>query len=297
MSEMLETPETASQLWLPGQEMRLFGSNEYPVPLPHELEAAWAAYVGEAAIATPGVYGATRLPNPNNPPNAVLSVDLCEVVRETGAGVRTIEEPDLRPGSSQDSNSPCAHHYGEGLSVHNQIDAASVVTVLMNGDYIEPVKDIGYIHAILASCRKLGIFVVANTSTLPGCELATIRFMKRNLPNAFDGLLLPRNHDNSSPLTKGVAVRMLIDRLLFKPSTPENRFPTSPLTVVHVDDVSEHNRNFHRAFEKRDDVGITTIQPLRPSCFPLDEGSIHTPNSLDAFRTAATLLSIQDTTA
>lgn len=260
----------SEQLWVPGQGYRL--SAEHPVPPTEELQAHWQAYLrgsDDIVVPAPGVYGVVRALQAGERPRAYASVDLCEVVRTTSLSMRKVEEPEPRDVS-------CIHCYGHGLSVANDI---AVVQVLMSKDLIAPTKDVDAVASQLRHWRALGVYVVANTSTLPGCELGTIRFLRRYMPGAFDGLLLPRNHEGTAALTKGVAARQLLQA--FGEDVAEHR-----VAAVHIDDVPHHNIAFRKEMRTLPRVEAATFQPQYPTHFPPDDGAILAATPLEAFARA-----------
>ncbi len=256
-----------TELWVAQAGHELNG--EFPVPTDEALQIAWSDYLGheEDVVAAPGVYGVVGLPA--KPPRAYASIDLCEVLRQTGMALRSVEEQP--PKSVKEIE--CAHHYGEGLSIVNY---TSVIQVLMNHDLVPPIEDIEEVVDIIREWRESGVYTAANTSTLPGCELATVRFLGRYATGAFGGILFPRNHDGKSTLTKGVAARNVLHEF----------GGDDPATVVHIDDVTHHNINFRAAMQGPSGAQVATFQPRYPSCFPVDEGSVQTETPLEAFRQA-----------
>jgi hypothetical protein len=259
-----------NQLWYPGQDFSL--SAEYPEPSDQELIELWRDYSdNDAVVSAPNVYGV--LNTPSEPPTSYASIDLCEVVRNTHTGLRLVEEP--LAGELTD-----IHDYGSKLTIGNGPDITTVLQVLMHARLIEPVDTIKPITSMLQRWRQDGTYVFANTSTLPGCEAATIEFFKTHMPDAFDGLLLPRNHDSTLPLTKGVAAAGVIGSLS----------AATAVRIVHIDDKPPHNTAFHRAFEGQSTVTVATIQPNYPSSYTADQNSIIAADPLSAFQAADAFL-------
>ena len=69
-------------------------------------------------------------------------------------------------------------------------------------DHVEPVPFADAITAFIKRWKENDVYVVADTSTLPGCELSTVRFLHQTYRGCFDGILLPRNHDGNGTVTK-----------------------------------------------------------------------------------------------
>ncbi len=255
------------ELWLPARNMQL---PEYQVPPQVELNNIWQQYSGGVVVDAPGVYGSIRVPERG--PRVFASIDLCEVIRETSRAVRSVELP-------EGPESDCVHCYAEGLSIAD--DIMPVVQTLMNGDVVPPIDNIGDIANILRSWRRAGVYVSANTSTLPGCEEPTIRFLERYLSGCFDGLLLPRNHDGTLPLTKGIAAQQLVRAL----ATEEQ-----PIAAIHIDDLSHHNQGFREAIGQLPGATVATFQPTYASCHKPDAGSYQVPTPFAAFQAANAFL-------
>jgi hypothetical protein len=256
----------ADQLWLPNHGMTL--DPEFPTPTSDELVRQWQDYSGRQTVAAPGVFGAINLPE--GPVRALASVDLCEVVRNTHLGLRSLIEMPDEPYSGN------IHRYCDGTPIRTGEDIQTLAQVAMANGCVEPVAGIDEIVDIMREWRENGIYVVANTSTLPGCEPATIDFFRQHMSGAFDGLLLPRNHDGSLPFTKGHAAAVVTTALATQ---------REGLSAIHIDDSPHHNVAF------RNEVGrmtgnVRTFQPEYPSHLPPDAGSVITATPLEAFRAA-----------
>ena len=263
---MHETPT----LWTPNQEYSL--AAEYPVASEEELATAWGEYTrtpNENLDTYDAFLGVTR--PPETTPELVVSVDLCEVLRMTHASLRTVEEPFGTPFKPEP--------YGNGTrSLRTAIDVISVAQVLINHDLVRPVEEINYLAGFLQRWRKLGAYVIANTSTSEGCELGTVSFLQRFTPGCFDGILFPRNHDGTGKITKGIALRSTIDRYTE---------PDQALNIVHIDDASHHLEALPKAFADRAATTIATFQPLyADSLFAPHEESSHGDTPYEAFHKA-----------
>ncbi len=243
----------------------------YPIPAPKELAAGWHEYVDDKAalMPAPGVDGVLAVPDiPFANIKAIASVDLCETMRHTGLALRTVEEWPPKTAAELD----CFQHYAEGLFVRNN---AQVVQTLMNQDLVQPVDGIDEIAAILRGWREHDVYTFANTSTLPGCELATLRFLGKYAAGGFQGIVFPRNHEGNLPLTKGIVARNVAEL-----------FGSSLRAAVHIDDLSVHNVKFREAMQELPDVTTATFQPVWPSCLPLDSASVQRATPLETFQAA-----------
>jgi hypothetical protein len=166
-------------------------------PSPEELLDDWhTLYDSNGAKIVPGALGVMRKTNEDRP-WALISVDLCDVVRETARDF-------MQLGGFTVEAAGESYGYGVPFGVGDQPEVvAKMVQGIMIRDGIAPVEGIETIREILQQEREMGAFIIANTSTLQGCERATLRWMREYLPGCFDGLVLPRNYDGSGSTTKG----------------------------------------------------------------------------------------------
>jgi hypothetical protein len=133
-----------------------------------------------------------------------------------------------------------------------EADRDTAVKSLMNSCPLEPVDGIERIGELLRGWREKGVYVLANTMTLPGCEAVTIDFFNQHLPDAIDGLILPR------ALDKGQAARRTIEELQ---SLPANEPSTLPVTAAHIDDTPSHNADFRRELGDLPRARVATFCP------------------------------------
>lgn len=264
-----------SELWIPGRDIELH--HEYPVPPVEELANYWHEYTGGDVREAPGVYGAIAMPDA--PPRAYASIDVCEILRESHLGLRSVAEIRSEP---YDGN---IHRYGDGTPITSAADITSVLQVLMTNGLIRPTPGVEEMASTMRRWREQGVYIVANTSTLPGCERGTIDFFGAYLPGVFDGLLLPRNHDGTLPLTKGHAAANVVAAL-----PPE---AGQDVVALHIDDSPHHNIAFRAQVGAFAGAQVATFQPQYPSHLPLDQGSVITPTPLEAFRAADAFLASQ----
>lgn len=277
-----------NQLWIPGQNYSL--EAEYPTPTQQELCDLWQDYTGaDAVVPTPnGIYGAMQ--PPEAPPTSYVSVDACEVVRATNLGIigaqRSADHMLQNPIRS-------IHCYGEGCTYEESYaDIQTLAQVLIDGDFIEPIEGIDQMRDMMQRWRSMGAYIVANTSTLPGCEPGTIRFFDRYLPGAFDAILLPRNHNSERHLaTKGdvaAALALTTEQAGFGDKAPSTRLERE-VTAIHIDDKPCHNVAFREAMSAIG-ASVCTLQPMYPSHHEADQMSIRTATPLEAFRVADVIL-------
>lgn len=227
---MSETSDQATSLWMPGQHL----DDEYPTPTDEELCDLWQNYTGTESYPLTNIYGVFSKPDEVR---AVASIDLCEIVRETSISMHLSlgqEGPDRGYSIGRWFSAEIAGEEIESSVVTN------VIRVLLANNHIQPVAGIGRIRSILLNWRTQGVYTVANTSTLPGCERSTIgHTLGSNLPRCFDALLLPRNHDGKGKLTKAGALLVL---------AAEAGLPLHDIPLVHIDDTWHHIASFQSTF-------------------------------------------------
>ncbi len=247
---------------------------EYPVMASDELQEAWHAYSGQEAIPalTRDLLGVMYTPAER--PTAFVSLDLCEVVRHTCASLWALERPFDTPIDN-------IHGYGVGMDiVKGSGDVIRYVTALMNNDLVQPMQGLDQMAEMVRDWREKGAYVFANTSTLPGCEAATVKYLGERMLGCFDGIVFPRNHDNTGTMNKGIAARILIDSCMQDFEAPAEK----SVPVVHVDDLSHHLSSFRREVGQLPYTDVVTYQPLYPSEFAPDAKSVHAATPLESFQ-------------
>lgn len=258
------TEKAPEKLWLPGQPL----DHAYPMPESEELAAYWSDIHDHAnVVASPGVYGAIRLPDET--PTIVVSVDLCEVVRGTVHSMLGVFAK--KPEDIINHN-----NYGTNFDIESNV-VIPIVQTLINYDHVQPVDGIEEIADTIRNWKSLGVYVVANTATLPGCEVATISFLNRYLKNCFDGILLARNHDANGQINKGHALRFLL----------EEHADTSNTFAIHIDDAPHHCEAVTR--EVGNLIGshnVETIMPLYPNTSARPTGTEIADSPREAFAIA-----------
>ncbi|MCX6727204.1 MAG: hypothetical protein NTX11_00095 [Candidatus Saccharibacteria bacterium] len=263
-----EIPRTA-ELWLPGMSL----DHEHPIPTIDELVDHWADTHGHIDVfEAPGVFGAVR--TPDQVPTFVASIDLCEVVRHTKGSLLGVAGIPL-------SELDLSNTYHDATSVSD--DAVQpIIQTLMNHDHVDPIEGIEEIRDIMRSWRELGAYVVANTSTLPGCETSTTSFLHQYLEGCFDGIVFPRNHDGSGPISKGHALAFIIDTYC-EPS--KTRALHIDDTFYHCNSVKEHVSALIGA------DNISTIMPVYPGSPAVPKGTISATSPMHAFMIADSIVS------
>lgn len=220
----------SSRLWVPGMHL----DDEYPVPGDEELRELWQDYTGAEPYSLNGVYGVYSKPADVQ---AVASIDLCEVVRETSISMH-LSLGDENP----DRHYSVGRWYGieaVGEDFERSV-VVSVIRVLLAHNHVAPHEDVSHIRSILQDWRSQGVYTVANTSTLPGCESSTIvHTLGGTLPDCFDALVLPRNHDGKGKTTKAGALAVL---------ATEAEIPIYEVPLVHIDDALHHIEAFQTTY-------------------------------------------------
>lgn len=229
------------QLWVPGLHL----DTEFPTPSEEELALAWTHYTGRHTINPTEVFGA--ISEPTQPITAVASVDLCEVVRRTSAAFDTVIGEDPHDRSTY-AKYDWLHSHDRGPGYAQSV-VVSVVRTLMNNGLIAPKEDLVAVRRTLQAWRASGVYVLANTSTLPGCELGTISDFATTygLKGCFDGLILPRNHDGTGSITKAGALKSTVKDL---------GVDIYSLPVLHIDDSLHHIDGFTQEYESHDALGL-----------------------------------------
>lgn len=259
-------------LWVPGRDHDL--SEEYPTPIAEELARLWRGYNPFAEVVdAPGVYGVMTVPD--HPPRAYVSVDVCEVLRETHLTLRSIVNP-------YENYQGDMHPYGVGTIFHESYaDKQSVFQVMMSRGLVPPVDGIEKIAAIIQSVHEMGVYVFANTSTLPGCEPGTIEFFKKHVPNGLSGVAFPRNWYGGNRLNKGHVVKNVVERF---PGENGKAF------IIKIDDTPYHTKDVRLIAGEIEGSEVVTTIPDYPSPYESDEDSIVVPTPLDAFKLMQELL-------
>lgn len=192
MSEQLSNP-TNTTLWT----LDTHPIDESEIPDNYRLLSTWKTYNTNADMVTlPDMFGICELPSEQ--PSAVISLDLCEVLRETGPSLTRMYTADTDTTSHD-----YGVYYGDGfLGDREQLSRELLLPQLMGAQAVKAVPYAQSIQALLQRWRHAGVYVIANTSTLPGCELSTTDFLAQHYTDSLRGILFPRNHDGKGNLTK-----------------------------------------------------------------------------------------------
>lgn len=267
------------QLWLPGMTLE----HDFPVATPEQLVEAWECYDGRTPEIVEGVLG-VFVP-PSQPPKAIASVDLCEVIRETSIALdhATGYEPSRRGHYSKDRWFLGDHH-GEHGDKFDMSFKTAVFQAIMSRALVPPVDDIEAIKLIMMRWRAEGVFVIANTSTLSGCEVGTItKQLKTYVPDCFDGIVFPRNHSgNEGDMTKARALNLVTDQA---------KIDAHAVPLVHIDDTVHHNDTMLRHFS-----GHPNITVVIPRHADNEHGGLEymTNTPLEAFQRADAFFNLQE---
>lgn len=213
------------------------------MPSPEELVDIWREHHAANRVITlrHGRLGVCELPS--RQPTAVLSLDLCEVLRETGLSLTRLDG-DIGDSAMHDYNM----FYGDGvLGDDPQRARELLLPELMHYEQVPPVPYSGAITAFMARWREHGVYIIANTSTLPKCELSTIRFLSQRYPDTVHGILLPRNHDGNGTTTKADILLQAKHTINEVTGFNLNDIPTVAIEDAyhHAVDYTEHPSNTH----------------------------------------------------
>jgi hypothetical protein len=264
--------ESTPNLWIPGRGDDL--ADEFPVPTQAELTKKWQEYDPNSHIIdAPGVYGIMSVPT--DTPEQYVSLDMCEVMRETHLSLRSIMF------ANEERFEGNIHKYAFGTCLENAVDYTAALRVLMNSNEVKPVADIEKIAEIIEEVADQGAYIFVNTSTLSGCEPGTIDFLKKYIPHGLKGIAFPRNHDGLLPLTKGHVIKNVID---------EFSDPNKNILAVQIDDSPHYNIAVREEVGKLPNSKVITIMPEYPTHFEPDNGSILTPTPLAAFQAMRSIL-------
>lgn len=212
----------------------------FEAPTSEELATSWQMYHQTEAHQLDGDFvGLFEVPE--TAPRAVVSLDLCEVLRESGIALESIH-------NSFEDSTPQAHaqnhEYGDLYSAW-QGDARTptknraMLQQLMYLEYVAPVPHHEAIQAFLQRWHHNNIYVIANTSTLPGCETSTIKFLADTYPGSLRGILLPGNHDGLGTTTKPDILRQVKQRI-----SHDTGFDITTSPTIAIDDALHHGKNF-----------------------------------------------------
>lgn len=222
-------PQTIpGNFWVPGWHL----DREYPIPSGDDLVELWKTHMETTeAIQAHDVFGVFTPPIRDI--EAVASIDLCEVVRHTRKALYEITG--VKDGHN--SNYSIGTWYDPskvGVAYERSI-VVSVIRAAINTGQVSSVEGMDSISEILKEWRNSGVLVIANTSTLPGCEPGTIEHTLANSARKqFDGIVFPRNHDGNGSTSKANAIRTLMQEAKVRPDVP----------VIHIDDADYHHKAF-----------------------------------------------------
>jgi hypothetical protein len=261
--------------------------DRFPALTPQELVRSWQATQGgpgDRIVPTSDILGVVALPD--RPSTSILSVDLCEVVRETHYATA------LAVGLDRSYIANDIWLYRASGLDHAQVPF--LVTVLMNRGEVSPIQDIGEVAQIIRSLKEEqpDLLVVANTSTLPGCEVVTLEFLAEHLPGCFDGILFPRNHFGDAAVTKADAIAQLLKTVNGGQACER---------LVHIDDAPHHAGAIINAMSRLAFQGCCIMPTYArgdnshtDTVAPLPEGAVLATSPVEAFSLAREYLATHD---
>ncbi|HEY0965572.1 MAG TPA: hypothetical protein VGE13_03780 [Candidatus Saccharimonadales bacterium] len=201
------------------------------VPSSEELVQAWQKYHDKDTVfeLSNGMFGVYELPDKQ--PSAIISLDLCEVLRETGPSLTRMYGH---------SDTDFLHHYGEYygdavLGEDAQVKRSYLLPLLMQYDHVQPVPFSDSIAAFMRRWRANGVYIIANTSTLPGCEIDTVRFLSKHYSQTMQGILLPRNHDGNGTTTKAGILQYTAEQI-----SARTNYDMQNIPAVAIEDAHHH---------------------------------------------------------
>lgn len=181
------------------------------------------------------------VPPPGGQPHAFAVLDLCEVVRETGIAVARMGGGGLDEVFNPEEGTA---DYGNHFLNFTRDDMIKItVQIMMDHDLIDAVQFHEALTAFMQRWKAAGTYIVADTSTLPGCEKNTIDFLERYYPSCFDGILLPRNHDGNGRTTKADAFAAAQNAIALWYGKEIYDAP-----IVYIEDTPHHTTAFKERF-------------------------------------------------
>lgn len=224
--------------WTPDRHVE---EERWQPPSQAELATYWRCATGnQELLELPDtIYGACNVPPAQ--PTAFAVLDLCEVVRETGIAISRLGGGGLKEIFNHEKG---AADYGASFLNFQRDDMIQItVQLMMDHDLVDAVKFHEALTAFMQRWKKADAYIVADTSTLPGCENNTIDFLERYYPSCFDGILLPRNHDGNGQVTKAMAFAATQEAIA-------NIFGDEiyDVPVVYIEDTPHHTTTFKNAF-------------------------------------------------
>ena len=247
MSSPLEAVRECAdgEIWLPGMTL----NSRYPTPPSKDLLPLWESYSGKAAAALEGLLGVFT--PPQREITDIVSLDLCEVVRESMQALHEVTGVALEDPDAFYQNGTWYDPTVIKVERQKAINSAILQSVINNG-LVKPVPYISAIRTVVKNWRYDGAFVVANTSTLPGCEPGTITHtLQETLLGCFDGIVFPRGYDNNGEISKSQALTIIFS---------EAGVDYDNLPILHIDDSNGHHAGFRVANSNRSDV--TLLAPI-----------------------------------
>jgi hypothetical protein len=207
------------------------------VPSVDQLLDVWKEHHGNKLMTyLDDMYGICELPD--NQPTAILSLDLCEVLRETGPSLTR-----MYGRTVGDTLHDYGAYYGDGLlGDREQFSREKILPELMRHNTVTPVPFSEAIHAFLQRWNQAGVYTVANTSTLPGCETSTTQFIADHYPDVIKGILFPRNHDGKGGTTKASILEKTKQTLACQTGYDMETIPSFAIEDAHhhAVDYTEH---------------------------------------------------------
>jgi hypothetical protein len=244
------------QLWLPSSSRE-----EFSPPSTHELMAMWTTMqvagpnskldFGTVEAVDPGHHDSFLHLNetvlnacqvPKKAPTAIVSMDMCEMLRRTGESLGLVFNP---YGVNLPTHPSCNRPSYDSLLEEKGLEdirwwVDTLVQELADSNSIPPVDFIDDIAIIFRDLRSMGVYIVANTSIVGGAEKGTLRFIHKYMNGCFDGILFPRNYmADENQMTKARAIASVQQAI----ETQTNFSANVP--IYAVDDTPKHLEQMH----------------------------------------------------
>jgi hypothetical protein len=238
-----------------------------------EVQERWAAYTGKEVYSLPEIAGAYT--QPTRRIHSLVSIDIDELIRNTSVAFGKIMN--LNTVRGQYSRDTPVDEYtceDEAETARRRAAVSLAIHAVIQNGLAEPDDDIGLLVTSLQEWRKNGVYVVANSSGLEGCDADTVKFLQEFLPDCFDAVLFPRNHDGLGGLTKVGAVQELAQA---------TGMELSDMPVAFLDDME------HQLIHAIDTLGTDRLRLFalaKHGYNSVPEGAVSAEKSRDVFALA-----------
>lgn len=235
--------------------------HHYEIPSIENLTARWVESSPAPVLNLPEeIYGVAE--KPLTQPRAVIAIDIDEIIRDSGMTLLQISggalDDMVADGETGVFDYGSTHNRWQlGNGIYSQAEQAEYAQAMrhlmlhemMQADLVQPTAYSEIIAKFILKWRAQDVYVIANTSTLPGCETSTVEFLNKYFPGCMQGLLLPRNHDGRGKITKPQSLDATLEAI-----KKQTTFTVDRLPILAIDDAKHHAEGY-------DANGIKTFMP------------------------------------